>query len=134
MQALFLPYSLNTFCLFVIMSRKIFGEGLHLKSDSVYKDEICARRPRLRGCKNMLETTSFARSAHPGEWPGRIDALPLLLSEHQLARLLDRSVRTLQTKRYKGVGWIPYMKVGRAVMYRRDDVLAYYGIVARQAA
>jgi len=48
------------------------------------------------------------------------------------------TVRTLQRKRYdaknKGRDWIPHKKVGKSIMYRRDDVHAHYGIVGRQAA
>ena len=47
-----------------------------------------------------------------------------LLSEVQASDLLFLSVRTLQTWRCKGIG-PAFVKAGRAVRYRRADLLAW---------
>jgi excisionase family DNA binding protein len=47
-----------------------------------------------------------------------------LLSEMQAARVLNLSSRTLQAWRSKGVG-PPFVRAGRAVRYRRSDILSW---------
>ncbi len=47
-----------------------------------------------------------------------------LFTEIQLAERLQVSVKTLQNQRWQKVG-IPYLKIGRAVRYRRVDVELY---------
>ncbi len=47
-----------------------------------------------------------------------------LFTEIQLAERLQVSVKTLQNQRWQKVG-IPYLKIGRAVRYRRIDVELY---------
>jgi hypothetical protein len=46
------------------------------------------------------------------------------LNERQLAERWSVSVRTLQAARVKG-GGVAFVRIGRAVRYRLDDVLAY---------
>jgi hypothetical protein len=46
------------------------------------------------------------------------------LNEKQLAERWGVSVRTLQAARVKG-GGVPFVRIGRAVRYRPEDVLAY---------
>lgn len=46
------------------------------------------------------------------------------MTEVELANRQKRSIRTLQADRLKG-GGIPYVKIGRSVRYRTDDVLAW---------
>lgn len=53
----------------------------------------------------------------------RDSALPRL-NEKQLAERWGVSVRTLQATRVKGSG-VPFVRIGRAVRYRLEDVLAY---------
>lgn len=48
----------------------------------------------------------------------------LLLTERDVARRQNLSVRTLQNRRGAG-GGIPYLKLGRSVRYRLSDVLAW---------
>jgi Helix-turn-helix domain len=48
----------------------------------------------------------------------------LRLNEKQLAERWGVSVRTLQAARVKGNG-VPFIRIGRAVRYRIEDVLAY---------
>lgn len=57
------------------------------------------------------------QAAHPAE----TDAL---LMEVHAAKLLSLSVRTLQAWRLKGSG-PAYVQAGRAIRYRRCDVLAW---------
>jgi hypothetical protein len=81
----------------------------------------------------MLDASHFEKLVHRGQWPGTISALPLILTEKQLAHVLGLTVRTLQRRRYEGRDWIPHKKVGKSITYRRDDVLTHYGIIRRQA-
>lgn len=46
------------------------------------------------------------------------------LNEKQLADRWGVSVRTLQAARVKGSG-VPFVRIGRSVRYRLEDVLAY---------
>ena len=46
------------------------------------------------------------------------------LSEKEVARLTGFSTSTLQKHRFRHIG-IPYLKVGRAVRYNLEDVIAY---------
>jgi hypothetical protein len=46
------------------------------------------------------------------------------LNERQLAKRWGVSVRTLQAARVKGSG-VPFVRIGRSVRYRLEDVLAY---------
>ena len=54
------------------------------------------------------------RSEHPEQ----------LLDEHEVARMLKRSVKTLRNDRSLGRG-PRYVRVGRSVRYRLEDVRAY---------
>src|ERR1700676_2610587 len=46
------------------------------------------------------------------------------LNEKQLAERWGVSIRTLQAARVKG-GGVPFVRIGRSVRYRLEDVLAY---------
>ena len=48
----------------------------------------------------------------------------VLLTEQNVAELLQISVKTLQGQRWMKVG-IPYLKIGRSVRYRPEDVERY---------
>jgi len=50
--------------------------------------------------------------------------LPRLLTEKEVAGILTASVSKLRRNRWLGQG-IPYMKNGRLVRYREDDVIAF---------
>ena len=47
-----------------------------------------------------------------------------LLTEKEAAVLLNCSIHTLQKNRRIG-GFIPYLKIGRSVRYKRQDIEAY---------
>lgn len=53
----------------------------------------------------------------------RDNGLPRL-NEKQLAERWGVSVRTLQAARVKG-GGVPFVRIGRSVRYRVEDILAY---------
>jgi len=53
----------------------------------------------------------------------RDDGLPRL-NEKQLAKRWGVSIRTLQAARVKG-GGVPFVRIGRSVRYRLEDVRAY---------
>lgn len=48
----------------------------------------------------------------------------VLLTEQDVSELLQISVKTLQGQRWQKVG-IPYLKIGRSVRYRQEDVERY---------
>ena len=50
--------------------------------------------------------------------------LPPLLTQAYLAEVLFVSERKLERDRHEGTG-IPFVKIGRRVLYRREDVLMY---------
>jgi len=50
--------------------------------------------------------------------------LPKLLTAKELAEILGVSMDTLANERYLNVG-VPYIKFGKRVRYRLDDVVAY---------
>lgn len=64
-----------------------------------------------------------AAQESPDAWPNAVSALPLFMTQRQLARLLHKSVRTLERDRIAGTG-VPFRKMGKTVLYARDDVLS----------
>ena len=66
----------------------------------------------------------LTRWTERGQWPASVAEIPLFLTPRYLAHLLNRSERTLERDRHMG-RFIPYRKVGRTVLYARDDVLEY---------
>jgi hypothetical protein len=66
----------------------------------------------------------LARWPERGRWPASVAEIPLFLTPRYLAHLLNRSERTLERDRHMGRS-IPYRKVGRTVLYARDDVLEF---------
>ena len=52
------------------------------------------------------------------------DHIPTLIDERRLAEITDRSVRTVQADRLRGVG-IPYIRLGRSVRYDLTVVREY---------
>ena len=48
----------------------------------------------------------------------------MFLTEQEVARLMSLSLQTLRNWRFQGRE-LPYVKCGRAVRYRYDDVLGY---------
>jgi predicted DNA-binding transcriptional regulator AlpA len=52
------------------------------------------------------------------------DSQVVFLTEKQAARLLSISHRTMQAWRRSGLG-PPFIKLGRAVRYRRGDLIAW---------
>jgi len=56
----------------------------------------------------------------------------ILLTELDLATRWSCSIKKLQADRLKGVG-IPYVKIGRLVRYRIEDVLEFEAAQLRQS-
>ena len=54
-----------------------------------------------------------------------LDSLPERIPERALADFWHKSYRTLQRARSTGELNLPYVKIGRNILYRREDVLAY---------
>jgi hypothetical protein len=67
---------------------------------------------------------SLAIQTARGQWPSDPTELPYFLNEHHLAHLLAKSVRTLERRRHNGTS-LPYITLGRQVLYPRDAVLEY---------
>jgi len=60
------------------------------------------------------------------QWPADVGDLPAYMLPPQLADLLGLSLRTLERHRHEGTG-IPFLKIGRRILYARDDVIAALG-------
>ena len=71
-----------------------------------------------------MERTTPAAASASASWTADITALPLLLTQKHLAKLRDTSERTLERERCNGTG-VPFVKWGRRVFYKREDVLAF---------
>lgn len=56
-----------------------------------------------------------------------------LFNEHAVAAARGVSVKTIQYERLHGMG-VPFLKVGRRVQYRRDDILAFINGLQRRGA
>lgn len=53
-----------------------------------------------------------------------VEPLPQLMTDAEVAKLLGMSLTLLRNNRWKGRG-IPYLKIGRNVRYRAEDVMAF---------
>jgi len=53
-----------------------------------------------------------------------LDSLPEFITTKQLGRIINIPEETLTHHRKKGIS-IPFVKFGKAVRYRKSDVLAY---------
>ena len=69
----------------------------------------------------------FTATLPRGQWPADISVLPFLLTEPDLAHLMDLELKTLQKKRRCNQLDIPWIKDGRRFLYPRADVLKRYG-------
>ena len=49
-------------------------------------------------------------------------ALPAMLTENEVARVLKRTIGTLRNRRWAGLPVPRYLTVGRSVMYEAEDV------------
>ncbi len=58
--------------------------------------------------------------------------MTVLLTEQRVAQLLQVTVKTLQAWRVRG-GGPPFVKVGRCVRYRLEDVEAYVAASTRRS-
>ena len=47
---------------------------------------------------------------------------PVLLTQKQVAAFLNTSVATLNVMRHKGKNKIPFLRWGRSIRYRREDL------------
>jgi hypothetical protein len=56
--------------------------------------------------------------------PMNIQGIPEVVNEHVAAKVTGKSVQTLRNDRHLRRG-CPYLKLGRSVRYRVDDLLAY---------
>jgi hypothetical protein len=53
-----------------------------------------------------------------------LDSLPKVINEYEAAKFLSKSVQSLRNERHRRVG-CPYIKMGRSVRYRVNDLLDY---------
>ncbi|MDZ4235259.1 MAG: helix-turn-helix domain-containing protein [Dietzia sp.] len=54
----------------------------------------------------------------------QVDDLPALLTTAEVATFIRASKQSLDQDRYLGRG-MPYVRIGRKIRYRREDVLNY---------
>ena len=52
-------------------------------------------------------------------------ALPAMLTEDEVARVLKRTIGTLRNRRWAGLPVPRYLTVGRSVMYEAEDVVDF---------
>ncbi len=57
-------------------------------------------------------------------WPKETDGLPMFMSSRHLAQLRGTTERTIERERQNGDG-IQFVKWGRKVYYKSEDVLAF---------
>ena len=79
---------------------------------NVAKDPIAAAERRQARHRRLA-----AHAAHAQQTIGA----KALLNEHETSHVTGRAVSTLQKERVIG-GGIPFVKIGRQVRYRREDV------------
>ncbi len=60
-----------------------------------------------------------------------LNNLPLFINEKELAELLAVSVSKIRKDRQLGVGVVP-CRIGRAVRYHRDNVIAYINALCEE--
>ncbi len=77
--------------------------------------------------ENLNETGQSFCSA-----PAHVVALPMLLTQQEVADYLRISTKTLERDRWQGTG-LPFLKIGRSVRYRASDVLEFIQGVAANA-
>ena len=65
-----------------------------------------------------------SQTALSSPWSTAVLDLPLYLTPRELAQLLQKSERSLERDRIVGRS-IPFKKIGRKVLYSRDDVINY---------
>ena len=52
------------------------------------------------------------------------DSIPQVVNEYEAAKIMGKSVQTLRNERHLRKG-SPYLKLGRSVRYRLDDLVDY---------
>lgn len=57
--------------------------------------------------------------------PGNLESMPDMMNEHQVAEVFGIAVQTLRRWRCCGTSELRYVKVGKAVRYRKPDVAAF---------
>ena len=76
------------------------------------------------GPKAAPDTAVAAVASAASQSDSQFGSGPARLNEKQLAERWGVSVRTLQAARVKGSG-VPFVRIGRSVRYRLEDVLDY---------
>lgn len=77
-----------------------------------------------RDRRPLRRASRAAPSSLVSNWPRRFDDLPVLMTQTHVAELMGVSERTLERQRHTG-GGIRFCKMGRKVLYRRDDVVRH---------
>lgn len=73
-----------------------------------------------------MEKNSNAAEQPQTSAPANVVALPMLLTQQEVADYLRISTKTLERDRWQGTG-LPFLKIGRSVRYRASDVLEFIG-------
>jgi hypothetical protein len=69
-----------------------------------------------------MSKTKLNRLALISEFESAPDSM--LFNQNTLAAILDCSTQLLERNRWAGEG-VPYLKIGRKVLYRKSDVLSF---------
>ena len=80
--------------------------------------------PKYANFRDARPTSAAVFSSVLPDDLSTITSVLVRLNEKQLAERWGVSVRTLQADRVKGTG-VSFIKIGRSVRYRLEDVLAY---------
>jgi len=72
----------------------------------------------------MTLSTTNAASDNGGYFPQTVVTLPYLMTTDEFCAYTRKSPKTAEADRLKGRG-CPYVKIGRAVRYKADDVMRY---------
>ncbi len=72
----------------------------------------------------MPATTHSAATDNGGYFPQTSMTLPYLMTQGEFCAYTRKSGKAAEADRLKGRG-CPYVKIGRAVRYRADDVMRY---------
>lgn len=71
-----------------------------------------------------MKSTQLEAGYEPLPTDDPLSDYPFMMTPRQVAEAGIKPITTLMSDRYEGKG-IPFVKIGRAVRYRKDDVLAY---------
>lgn len=82
----------------------------------------CIHSLKIKIKGDVMSKTKLNRLALISEFESAPDSM--LFNQNTLAAILDCSTQLLERNRWAGEG-VPYLKIGRKVLYRKSDVLSF---------